>query len=41
VSALPWAIALVAMSAALWLVSLIAKRWGRETAPEIPEHAAE
>ena len=40
-SALPWLIALVAMSAALWLVSLIAKRWGDETTPELPEHAAE
>jgi hypothetical protein len=40
-SALPWLIALVSMSAALWLVSLIAKRWGGETTPEISEHAAE
>jgi hypothetical protein len=40
-SAVPWLIALLAMSAALWLVSLIAKRWGGETAPEISEHAAE
>jgi hypothetical protein len=40
-SALPWLIALVSMSAALWLVSLIAKRWGCETTPEISEHAAE
>ena len=41
ISAIPWLIALLAMSAALWLVSLIAKRWGRETTPEIPGHAAE
>jgi hypothetical protein len=41
VSALPWVIALVAMAAALWLVSLIAKRWGGETAPEPSNHAAE
>jgi hypothetical protein len=40
-SAVPWLIALLAMSAALWLVSLIAKRWGGETTPEIPGHAAE
>jgi hypothetical protein len=40
-SALPWLIALVAMAAALWLVSLIAKRWGSDAAPEISEHAAE
>ncbi|HEX4371262.1 MAG TPA: HupE/UreJ family protein [Rhizomicrobium sp.] len=40
-SALPWLIALVSMSAALWLVSLIAKRWGGETTPEVSKHAAE
>jgi hypothetical protein len=40
-SAIPWLIALLAMSAALWLVSLIAKRWGGDTVSEIPEHAAE
>ena len=41
IGGLPWLIALLAMSAALWLVSLIAKRWSGETAPEISEHAAE
>jgi len=41
ISTIPWLIALLAMSAALWLVSLIAKRWGGETTPEIPGHAAE
>jgi hypothetical protein len=41
ISTIPWLIALVTMAAALWLVSLIAKRWGGETAPEISKHAAE
>jgi hypothetical protein len=41
ISALPWLIALLAMSAALWLVSLIAKRWGGETTPDVSKHAAE
>jgi hypothetical protein len=35
-SAVHWAIVLVAVSAALWLVSLIAKRWGAEPEPEVP-----
>lgn len=41
ISTIPWLIALVVMAAALWVVSLIAKRWGGVTAPEIPNHAAE
>jgi hypothetical protein len=39
VSAIPWLMALVVMGAALWVVSLIAKRWGGE--PEAPKVAAE
>jgi hypothetical protein len=40
-STIPWVIALLTVAAALWVVSLIARRWGGETTPEIPEHAAE
>lgn len=40
-SAIPWLIALVTMAAALWLVSLIAKRWGTEPPAEISNTAAE
>jgi len=41
ISTIPWLMALVVMAAALWAVSLIAKRWGEDAPPEIPEHAAE
>lgn len=41
ISTIPWLIALVTMAAALWLVSLIAKRWGGEPAAESPKAAAE
>jgi hypothetical protein len=41
ISTIPWLIALVTMAAALWLVSLIAKRWGGGTTPQVSEHAAE
>jgi len=40
-STIPYLIALVVMAAALWLVSVIAKRWGGQATPEISKHAAE
>lgn len=42
ISTIPWLMALVAMSAALWLVSLIAKRWNwDEPQVDVPKTPAE